>query len=113
MTATFEDLQKYGKDQLEVATTVAASLAKGLQSIAAEATDYSKKSMEHSSAYVEKLVGAKSLDSAIQIQTDFAKSAYEGLVAQATKMGELYSALAKEAFKPVEGAIAKAQAAVQ
>jgi phasin family protein len=113
MTATFEDLQKYGKDQLEVATTVAASLAKGLQSIAAEATDYSKKSMEHSSAYVEKLVGAKSLDSAIQIQTDFAKSAYEGFVAQATKMGELYSALAKEAFKPVEGAIAKAQAAVQ
>jgi hypothetical protein len=113
MTATFEDLQKYGKDQLEVATTVAASLAKGLQSIAAEATDYSKKSMEHSSAYVEKLVGAKSLDSAIQIQTDFAKSAYEGFVAQATKMGELYSALAKEAFKPVEGAIPKAQAAVQ
>jgi hypothetical protein len=31
-------------------------------------------------------------------------------VAQATKFGELYTNLAKEAFKPVEAAVAKAQA---
>ena len=49
------------------------------------------------------------LDSAIQIQQDYAKSSYETLVAQATKFGELYTSLAKEAFKPVEAAVAKAQ----
>lgn len=112
MTNNFEEFQKYGKEQLEAATTVAASLAKGLQTIAAETTDYSKKSLENSSAYVEKLLGAKSLDNAIQIQSEYAKSAYEGFVAQATKMGELYTNLAKEAFKPVESAFAKVQSAV-
>ena len=30
-----------------------------------------------------------------------------GFVAQATKIGELYSSLAKEAFKPVENAVTK------
>lgn len=111
MTANFDEFQKYGKEQLEAASTVAASLAKGLQTIAAETTDYSKKSLENSSAFVEKLLGAKSLDNAIQIQSEYAKSAYEGFVAQATKIGELYTNLAKEAFKPMESAIAKGQSA--
>src|SRR5271154_6086087 len=105
MTNNFEEFQKYGKEQLEAASTVAASLAKGLQTIAAETTDYSKKSLENSSAFIEKILGAKSLDNAIQIQSEYAKSAYEGFVAQATKIGELYTSLAKEAFKPVETAI--------
>jgi len=109
MANNFDDFQKFGKEQLEAASTVAASLAKGLQTIAAEATDYSKKSLETNSAYLEKLVGAKSLDNAIQIQSEYAKSAYEGFVAQTTKMGELYASLAKEAFKPVESVIAKVQ----
>ena len=51
--------------------------------------------------------GAKTLDTAIQIQSDFAKSSYEGFVARATKFGELYQNLAKEVYKPVEAAFAK------
>ena len=41
----------------------------------------------------------KKIDEAIQLQSDFAKSAYEDFVTQATKIGEIYSSLAKEAFK--------------
>lgn len=110
MTNNFEEFQKFGKEQLDATTAVAASFAKGFQTIAAETTDYSKKTIEDNSAFVEKLIGAKSLDNAIQIQSEYAKSAYEGFVAQATKIGELYSSLAKEAFKPLETAISKVQA---
>ncbi|TXT42422.1 MAG: phasin family protein, partial [Methylocystaceae bacterium] len=39
-------------------------------------------------------------DEAIQLQSDFAKSAYEDFVGEATKIVEMYSSLAKEAFKP-------------
>jgi hypothetical protein len=111
MATNFDDFQKFGKEQLEAVSSVAASLAKGFQTIAAETTDYSKRSLETSSAYLEKLVGAKSLDNAIQIQSEYAKVAYEGFVAQTSKISELYANLAKEAFKPVESAIAKAQSA--
>ncbi len=110
MTSNFDEFQKFGKEQLEAASSVAASLAKGFQTIAAETTDYSKKSIESNSAYMEKLLGAKSLDNAIQIQSEYAKSTYEGFVAQATKISEIYTNLAKEAFKPVESAFAKVQA---
>jgi hypothetical protein len=57
----------------------------------------------------EKLLGAKSFESVIQIQSEYAKSAYADFVGQATKMGELHSNLAKAAFKPAEQAIAAMQ----
>mgnify|MGYP001628034942 FL=1 len=90
--------------------TAYSSMTKGFQQIAAEAADYSKKSYEDSAAAFEKLVTAKSLDKAFEVQSDYAKTSYEGFVAQATKMGELYTDLAKEAYKPFEDAVAKASA---
>lgn len=60
---------------------------------------------------LETVAISKVLDNAIQIQSEYAKSAYEGFVAQAAKIGELYTNLAKEAFKPIENAIAKVSAA--
>ena len=108
-----EEIQKFGKQQLEAVTAATTSFSKGLQEIAVESTDYSKKAFAESTAVMEKLMGAKSVETAIQIQTDFAKTAYEGFVAQATKVSELYAKLAKEAFKPVETAYAKASAPVK
>jgi hypothetical protein len=102
MVPTYENMQQYGKEQLEVASAAAAALTKGGQGIATETTDYSKKSFEKSRQLAEKLVGVKKFDEAIALQTEFAKSSYEDFVAEATKIGELYTALAKEAFKPVE-----------
>jgi hypothetical protein len=110
MFKNFEDVQKLGKEQLDAASALSAAVTKSVQQIAAEATDYSKKSVETASAAFEKLAGAKSFDAALQVQGDYAKAAYEAFVAQSTKMGELYAGLAKEMFKPVETAVAKATA---
>jgi hypothetical protein len=107
-TPSFEDFQKFSKQQLDAVNAATATVAKSLQEIAAESSDYSKKTFAASSAVVEKLLGAKSVESAIQIQTEYAKSAYEGFVAQASRINEIYVKLASEAFKPVENAFAAA-----
>ena len=65
MAYDFEAFQKFGKEQFEAASAAMGEVAKGLQAIATEATDYSKKSFADSSALVEKLVGVKKLDEAI------------------------------------------------
>jgi len=107
MLKNFEDIQKYGKENVDVCLKQFGTVSKGFQAIATEYADYSKKSFETGSAAFEKLLGAKSLDKAIEIQSDFVKTAYEGFVAQATKISELYTDLAKETYKPIEGALAK------
>ena len=104
MVANFDSVQKLGKDQFEAMSAAAAAVTKGWQSIAAETTDYSKKSFEKSRVLAEKLIAVKKIDEAFQLQSDFAKTAYEDFLAEATKIGEIYSSMAKEAFKPMESA---------
>jgi hypothetical protein len=108
MLKNFDDIQKYGKDHMDTTMKAWGQVSKGVQAIATETADYSKKSFEEGSAALEKLFGAKSLEKAIEIQTAYAKTAYEGFVAQATKMGELYADLAKETYKPFETFVPKA-----
>ena len=110
MIKNFEDVQKISKDNMDATMKSFGALSKSFQAIAAEIADYSKKSFEDGTEVMEKLFGAKSLDKAIEVQTDYAKTAYEGFVAQATKFGELYADLAKEAYKPFEAQWAKATA---
>lgn len=74
------------------------------QTIAMAYGDYTKKSYEQTKSYVEKLAGVRSLDKAIEIQTEFAKQAYETFVHESQKIRELYSGLARQT---VEGAVAK------
>jgi hypothetical protein len=108
MVKNFEDLQQVSKDNVEVALKSFGALSKSAQAIAVEVADYQKKAFEHGTATLEKLFGVKSLDKAIEVQTEFAKTAYEGFVVKANKIGELYADLAKETYKPFEAFAVKA-----
>jgi phasin family protein len=110
---TPEDMQKLGKDNMDMAMNSFGALSKTAQALAVEIVDYSKKSIEGSAAAWEKLMGAKSLETAMQVQSEYLKSSYEGFVAEMTKLGELYADLSKETYKPFETAMAKASAVVK
>jgi Phasin protein len=45
----------------------------------------------------------KSLDKAIEVQSEYAKAIDEDYTAEVTKLGALYADLAKEFFRPHEG----------
>jgi hypothetical protein len=107
MWQSFDDVSRFSKEYVDSGVKSFTSVSKGAQAIAAEATDYSKKSLEAGSQVFEKLLTAKSLEKAIEIQSEYVKQAYEGLVAEATKFGQLYADLAKEAYKPYESIVSK------
>jgi len=97
-----DEMQQFGKDNVDATMRSFGALSKSVQAIAVEIADYSKKVFEQGTAATEKLVGAKSLEKAFEVQSDYIKSSYEGFVAEATKLGELYADLAKETYKPFE-----------
>ena len=109
MVKNFEDLQAVGKENVDATLKSFGALSKSGQAIAVELADYSKKAFQDGSTALEKLFGVKSLDKAIEVQTEYAKTAYEGFVAEATKLGELYTNLAKETYKPFESMFARAK----
>jgi hypothetical protein len=98
----FDDIQKFGKDNVDTALKSVGAVSKGFQAIAAEAADYTKKSFEAGSSAFEKLLGAQSLDKAVEVQSDYLRSAYEGYVGQMTKVGEIVTDMTKDAYKPYE-----------
>lgn len=102
-----EELQNYGKEQFENAVSSANDVQHTVQAIVTAFGDYSKKSFEEGSAFFEKLVASKSLDKALEVQTEYAKASYETFVAESQKIGGLYVELAKQTFKPFEGLIGK------
>ena len=107
MIQNMDEVQKLGKDNLDLAMKSFGTLSKSMQAIAVEMADYSKKSFETGTAAAEQLFGARTLDRAVEIQSDYLKNSYEGFVAQAAKMGELYADLARETYKPYEGVLGK------
>src|SRR6202045_958487 len=102
-----EDMQQYGKEHLETVAASAATMQTGLQAIAHAYGDYTKKSFEDTKSFVEKLSGVRSLDKAVEVQTEFAKSAFETFVTESQKISALYGALAKQACKPFGGFLTK------
>jgi len=99
-----DDMQKFGKATMDTALSSFGAWSKNAQAIAVEVVDYSKKSLEDSTAAWERLMGAKTLEKAMEVQGEYLKSSYADFVAEATKLGELYVDLAREAYKPFEGA---------
>ena len=99
---SFDEASKYGKDAMDHMLKSYSAIAQGMQTLTTEATDFSKKSYEENAAVVEQLFGAKTLEKAFEIQSDHAKHSYEGFVAQATKMSEIYAETARKAYEPFE-----------
>ena len=97
------------KENVDNALKSFGALSKGTQAIAVEVVDYSKKAFEEGTAAMEKLFGVKSYDKAIELQSEYAKTAYEGFMAEASKIGEMYANLAKETYKQFESIMGKAK----
>ena len=104
----FDDANKKSKEAVDTFVKNYTTVAQGMQAIATETADYSKKSFENSLAHFERLSGVKSVEAALELQTAFVKSSYEGFVAEATKITEMYADLAKGAYKPFEAPVSKA-----
>lgn len=107
MVQSLDDAGKAGKEFLDSGLKNFASLSKNVQALAVEATEYSRKAFEDGAAAFEKLTAARSLEKAVEIQTDYARQAYEGFVAQTSRVNELYAEIAKDAYRPFETAVAK------
>ena len=78
-----------------------------LQTLANAYGDYSKASLEQTKAFLEKLASVRSLDKAFELQTEFARAAFDTFVAESRRIRELHSELAKQRLSRLEGFVAK------
>jgi hypothetical protein len=86
---------------------------KGFQALAAEMTNYSKRTFDDVFRAWEQLLTAKSVEQMIEIQSQYAKKAYDTHMSEMSKLGERYVAIARNISEPVEQATARTASKVE
>jgi phasin family protein len=89
------------------AVAPASSVAASAQAIAVAHADYTRKALRDNSEFIKKLASLKTPSDVMALHGEYAKITYEGFAAEAKKISELYADLAKQAFQPLEGLVAK------
>ncbi len=110
---TYADAGQAGKEAMDTFIKSVSTMTKGFQQIAAENGDFTKRSFENSTKLLEELAQTRTPDKAIEIQTAYLKSSYEAWMTQASKIGEIYTNIARETFKPFEQNVNKAASYAQ
>jgi len=102
----YDSLLGYGKDTVEAYVKSANAAGKGAETLHNEIYAFSKQSIEDSIATAKALLGTKSVHEAFELQSDFARSAFDSYVSELTKLSELFVSTTKEAFEPLQGRVA-------
>ena len=102
MAKDMEDVGKIGQATIDNSLKMWGELTKNWQAVAAEMTDYTKRSFEDGTKTFEKLATARSIDQVMEIQTTYAKRCYDDYMQQMTRIGSMYADLAKGSAKPFE-----------
>ena len=98
---SFDEVNTFGKQTVEAFVSAGQVTAKGLETLNAESLAFAKAQFESGVAASKTFLSAKTLPELIEAQTVAFRSLFEGGVAQGTKMSELASKIAQDAFAPV------------
>jgi phasin family protein len=99
--AAFGELNTHSKKNLEAVVASVTAATKGVETLGAHAMAYSKKSMDDNVAAAKTLATAKSVQEVVELQTTFAKTAFEAYVAEMNKMTEIVAASFKDSLSPI------------
>jgi len=113
VTKGLEKFTDLGKGNVEAYVQAATVFAKTLERVNGEVFNFSKQQMEDGVAAFKAVSGAKSVHEAWEVQSDFAKSALDSYVAQATKLNDLWMDAAKQAAEPFTSRFANMTEAFQ
>jgi phasin family protein len=98
----YDQLFSYGKQTMEAYLKAANAAGKGVESFHSEIFNFSKQAIEDNMAAAKALMASKSAHEAFELQTDFAKQAFDAYVGEATKLGEIVAATTKDAIEPLQ-----------
>ncbi|MGF1658110.1 MAG: phasin family protein [Rubrimonas sp.] len=107
-TKSFEDVAAFGQETLDAMIKSQSIAAKAAEEINAEVIAFSKKTLEETVAHAKELAASQTVTDFIEKQSGFAKTSFDAMVKQSTKMNELVLAAMKDAMAPVAARVTAA-----
>jgi phasin family protein len=101
----YEEFSKFQKDNYDAYLAASTIFAKGAENVGKAWMSLTQEAMENAAQTAKALLGAKTLREAVDLQSDFAKSSFDKIVAEGTKLSELSVKVANEAFAPLNARV--------
>lgn len=95
------DVNTHSKKNVEAVIASVSAAARGAETLGAQAVAYSKAAFESQVNAATALASAKSPQELFELQTAFARTAFEGYVSQLGRFSETFSASVKDSLKPI------------
>ncbi|MDB5689198.1 MAG: phasin family protein, partial [Sphingomonas bacterium] len=96
-----EELTELTKGNVEAIVASGRVAAKGAEAMTQEAADFSKKSFETATGAMKSFAAVKSPTELFQLQSEFARSQFDSMVAEASKVSESMLKLMGEMVQPL------------
>lgn len=101
----YDHLLGFGKDTVEAYIRSANAAGKGVEALHSEIYSFSKHSLDESITATKAVLGSKTVQEAVELQSDFARAQFEAYVSQMAKLGEIFVSATKESFEPLQGRV--------
>jgi hypothetical protein len=103
--AGYEQWTDLGRENFTAVLRANAALSEGLEAIGKEVIHYARRAFEQAAETATALLGAKTFEDVVQLNTQFAKANIEGLIERSAKLSEMGVKVASEALAPLGGRV--------
>lgn len=105
---SMDELSAMTKGNVEALMASTKAATAGLETIAHQVAEFSRKSFEDTTAVARAMTTVKTPNEFMQLQSDFAKAQFDAAVAEMSKLSETMVKLAGEVFEPMQNRVALA-----
>ena len=99
--STLGQLNDVSKRNLEAMVSSISAATRGAEALGAQAMSYGKSSMEQSAEAARALSAVKSVQEAVELQTNYARTALETYLSEMNRMSETVAASVKDSLQPL------------
>ncbi len=100
-----DEMSALGKDNVDAVVQASTIYAKGVEVIGKEVMSYAQARMESNMAAMKAMMGARTLKELVDLQTEFARNAFDQMVTETTKLSEIGVKVANDAFAPINARV--------
>lgn len=100
--AGYDDFAAFQKNSMEAFVASGAILAKGLEALGREYFAFAEEAVEVNSKTAKALLTAKSLKEVVELQSGFARNAFDKSLSESGKLSEMSVRIATDAIEPVQ-----------
>ena len=97
----FDQFALNGKDNVEAVMAASTACTKGMEAINAEMLGFARQMFDEGMTATKAMLGAKTLQEMVDLQTKFAKQNLDGFMTQSTKVGEMATKVAQDTAEPL------------